>query len=381
MATGEAFTQNGSYALSERSSRILGALIRQYIDRGEPVSSLWLAQHGGVGLSSATVRSIMVELEQGGYIYQPHTSAGRVPTDQGYRYFVDRLLRTRKNSLSSPVVEARLRQAVSVRDVISNVSHELSVASHHLAFACMPSTETDTFKHIGFVPVNDATVLVVVRTKNGNVSQKPVRLNETVDRVSLTQGANYLNEEFFGLSLWDVRAAIVEQLRQEEMLYDQLRSRALRLASVTLEDMEPANQLFIEGAGFLAEEVSDGEDRVPLGILQTLLAMIERKDLLVKLLNEYIDGPGMTVVIGTENSTPEMQAFSLVTSTYFDGEHRGSIGIIGPRRMRYSRAISTVDRVSTAVSRVLVAQTTPPRNDRQRKTERVRRHRSGGSCK
>lgn len=371
MATGEAFTQNGSYALSERSSRILGALIRQYIDRGELVSSLWLAQHGGVGLSSATVRSIMVELEQGGYICQPHTSAGRVPTDQGYRYFVDRLLRTRKNSLSSPVVEARLRQAVSVRDVISNVSHELSVASHHLAFACMPSAETDTFKHIGFVPVNDATVLVVVRTKNGNVSQKPVRLNETVDRVSLTQGANYLNEEFFGLSLWDVRAAIVEQLRQEEMLYDQLRSRALRLASVTLEDMEPANQLFIEGAGFLAEEVSDGEDRVPLEILQTLLAMIERKDLLVKLLNEYIDGPGMTVVIGTENSTPEMQAFSLVTSTYFDGEHRGSIGIIGPRRMRYSRAISTVDRVSTAVSRVLVAQTTPPRNDRQRKTERV----------
>ena len=206
MATGEAFTRNGSYTLSERSSRILGALIRQYIDRGELVSSLWLAQHGGVGLSSATVRSIMVELEQGGYICQPHTSAGRVPTDQGYRYFVDRLLRTRKNSLSSPVVEARLRQAVSVRDVISNVSHELSVASHHLAFACMPIAETDAFKHIEFVPVNDATVLVVVRTKNGNVSQKPVRLNETVDRVSLTQGANYLNEEFFGLSLWDVRA-------------------------------------------------------------------------------------------------------------------------------------------------------------------------------
>ena len=371
MATGEAFTQNVSYSLSERSSRILGSLIRQYIDRGEPVSSLWLAQHGGVGLSSATVRNIMVELEQGGYIYQPHTSAGRVPTDHGYRYFVDRLLRTRKNSLSSPVVEARLRQGVSVRDVISNVSHELSVASHHLAFACMPRASADTFKHIEFVPINNATVLVVVKTKKGNISQKPVHLNEPVDQVALTQGANYLNEEFAGLPLRDVRTEIVKQLRQEQTLYDQLRARALRLASTTLEDMEPANQLFIEGAGFLAEEVSDGEDRVPLGILQTLLTMIERKDLLVKLLNEYIDGPDMTVVIGTENSTPEMQAFSLVTSTYFDGERRGSIGIIGPRRMRYSRAISAVESVSTAVSRVLVAQTTPLRNDRQRKTERV----------
>ena len=371
MPTGEAFTDNGSYTLSERSSRILAALIRQYIDRGEPVSSLWLAQHGGVGLSSATVRNIMVELEQGGYVYQPHTSAGRVPTDQGYRYFVDRLLRARTNSLSSPLVEARLRQAVSVRDVISNVSHELSVASHHLAFACMPRAMADTFEHIEFIQVNKATVLVVVRTKKGNVSQKPVRLNEPVDRVTLTQGANYLNEEFIGLPLRNVRAEIVKQLRQEQMLYDQLRSRALRLASTTLEDMEPANQLFIEGAGFLAEEVSDGEDRVPLGILQTLLTMIESKDLLVKLLNEYIDGPGMTVVIGTENSTPEMQAFSLVTSTYFDGERRGSIGIIGPKRMRYSRAISAVDSVSTAVSRVLVDQTNPPSNAQQRKTERV----------
>lgn len=371
MPTGESYTDNGSYTLSERSSRILGALIRQYIDRGEPVSSLWLAQHGGVGLSSATVRNIMVELEQNGYVYQPHTSAGRVPTDQGYRYFVDRLLRTRKNSLSSPLVEARLRQAVSVRDVISNVSHELSVASHHLAFACMPRATADTFEHIEFVQVNKATVLVVVRTKKGNVSQKSIHLNETVDRLTLTQGANYLNQEFIGLPLRDVRAEIIKQLRQEQMLYDQLRSRALRLASTTLEDMEPANQLFIEGAGFLAEEVSDCEDRVPLGILQTLLTMIESKDLLVKLLNEYIDGPGMTVVIGTENSTPEMQAFSLVTSTYFDGESRGSIGIIGPRRMRYSRAISAVDSVSTAVSRVLVAQTTPPRNDKQRKTERA----------
>ena len=161
MAVGEATTQLGSYTISERASLILGALIRQYIDSGEPVSSLWLAQHGGVGLSSATVRNIMVELEQNGYVYQPHTSAGRVPTDQGYRYFVDRLLRTRKNSLSSPLVEARLRQAVSVRDVISNVSHELSVASHHLAFACMPRATADTFEPVSYTHLTLPTICTV----------------------------------------------------------------------------------------------------------------------------------------------------------------------------------------------------------------------------
>lgn len=355
-------------ALPERSRRILSTLIRHYIDRGEPVSSLRLSQHVRVGLSSATVRNILVELEQAGYIYQPHTSAGRVPTDLGYRYFVDHLLSTRRTAYPSPHVEARLRQAGTVRDVLTHVSHELSVASHHLAFACMPRVKSEIFKRIEFVPVDNAKVLVVVTTANGDIAQKTVDLGEHSDRTALTQGANFLNDEFSGLPLWDVRAAVVEQLKQDRVLFDELRSQALRLASSTLENMVPLTYLFVEGAGFLAEEVSDGEDRVPLGILRTLLSMIERKDLLVRLLNEYIEGPGLTVVIGTENRSPEMQAFSLVTSTYFDGSQTGSIGIIGPRRMRYSRAISAVDQVSNAVSRVLVGQVTSTDHDRRHET-------------
>lgn len=358
----------GDGPLQDRSSRILDTLIRQYIDHGEPVSSLWLAQYGGVSLSSATMRNIMVELEQRGYIYQPHTSAGRVPTDQGYRYFVDRLLRTRRHTGTSSDVEARLRQASTVRDVLSNVSHELSVASHHLAFACTPDAASDTFKRIEFIPVDDSKVLVVVTTESGEVSQKTVDASERNDPKNLTEGASYLNTEFSGLPLRSVRTAIVEQLRQEQILYDQIRSRALRLASLTLDDMMAPGHLFVEGAGFLAEEVSDGEDRVPLEILRTLLAIIERKDLIVRLLNEYIDGPGVTVVIGTENASPEMQPFSLVTSTYFDGVRTGNIGIIGPRRMRYSRTISAVDRVSRATSRVLVAHATSSHHDRRHET-------------
>ena len=346
--------------LTPRASGILGALIAQYIETGEPVSSLWLAQHGDVGLSSASVRNVMAELEQAGYIWQPHTSAGRVPTDRGYRYFVDRLLSRRRD------VEARLRQAGTLSDVLSNVSHELSVASHHLAFACLPRVAAGTFRRIQFVALGSTKILVVVTTGDDETVHKAVDLGEETDRGALDEGARYLSETFAGLPLLDVRSAVVEQLRQERMLYDQLRSRALRLASLTLEDMVPPNHLFVEGAWFLAEEVSDGEDRVPLGILRTLLAMIERKDLLVRVLDEYLDGPGLTVVIGTENSSPEMQAFSLVSSTYFDGARTGRIGIIGPRRMRYSRAISAVDQVSRAVSRVLVDQTASSEHDRRR---------------
>ena len=354
--------------LTDRASRILAALVTRYIDRGEPVSSLWLAQDPSLGLSSASVRNVMAELEQAGYISQPHTSAGRVPTDRGYRYFVDRLLSRRRDMHPAPEVEARLRQAGTVSDVLSNVSHELSVASHHLAFACLPRVAAGTFRRIEFVPLGTTRILVVVTTEDDRIAHKAVALDEEVDRRALEQGARFLSETFAGLPLWEVRTAVVEQLRQERMLYDQLRSRALRLASLTLEEMAPPNHLFVEGAWFLAEEVSDGEDRVPLEILRTLLAMIERKDLLVRVLDEYLDGPGLTVVIGTENSSPEMQAFSLVASTYFDGSRTGRIGIIGPRRMRYSRAISAVDRVSRAVSRVLVEQTTSTEHDRRRES-------------
>ena len=339
--------------LPERSRRVLAGLVKQYIEQGEPVSSLWLAQHAGLKWSSATVRHVMARLEELGFVHQPHTSAGRVPTDLGYRAYVDLLLRARGDTGPAPEVEARLRQAGTMNDILSNVSHELSQASHHLGFALRPPA-VGTFRHIEFVQLDGSRILVTVSTDGQEIAHKVVDLGERMAATELQEGANYLNDEFAGQPLWDVRAAVVEQLRQERMLYDQLLSGALKLASSTLEDMLPQTGLFLEGACFLLDEVSDEEDRVPLSTLRTLLTMIEQKDQLVHLLNEYIEGPGLTVVIGTEHAFPELQNFSLVMSTYFDGARTGSVGVIGPRRMRYSRAIATVDSVSRAVSRVLV---------------------------
>lgn len=347
-----------SVDVSGRARRILAGLVRRYIDHGEPVSSLWLTRHGGFGCSSATVRNVLATLEALGYVHQPHASSGRVPTDRGYRAYVDLLLESRPEPKPAPDVEARLRQAGTVNDVLSNVSHELSIASHHLGFALLP-TPGRAFQHIEFVPLDGSRILVVVTADGHEVVHKVVDLGERIPASELRQGASYLNGEFTGMLLWDVRAAVADQLRQECMLYDQLLSRALRLASSTLEEVVPQNILFLEGAGFLAEQVSEDDARVPFGTLRALLSMIERKHQLVRLLNEYLDGSGLTVVIGTEHVSPEMKNVSMVMSPYFDGRLTGSVGVIGPRRMRYSRAISAVDSVSRAVSRVLVAQAAP----------------------
>lgn len=352
--------------LPERSRRLLATLIQEYIENGDPVSSRRLAEHGGFGLSPATVRNILAHLEDAGFVSQPHTSAGRVPTDLGYRCYVDFLLEHRRAAHSTPAVEARLRQAGSVNGVLSNVSHELSRVSHHLGFVLAPTNETAGFEHIEFVPLEGTRILVLVTAEGQQVRHKVVDIGERIERSELEQGARYINREFRGLTLGEVRASVIEHLRQEQVLYNALLSQSLRLTSSTLEDMVPHESVFIDGAMLLFDEVSDDEGPVSLATMRALLSMMQEKQRLLKLLSEYLGTDGLTVVIGTEHTEADLQAFSLVASAYFDGQQTGTVGVIGPRRMRYSRAIAAVDSVSQAVSRVLVNHAPPTTDDARR---------------
>ena len=352
--------------LPERTRRILATLIQEYVEHGAPVSSRQLVEHGGFGVSSATVRNILAALEDAGYVSQPHTSAGRVPTDVGYRCYVDFLLEHRRAARSTPAVEARLRQAGSVKGVLSNVSHELSRISHHLGFVLAPTSETAGFEHIDFVPLEGTRILVRVRAQAEQVCHKVVDIGERVQRSELEQGANYLNREFRGLSIGEVRALVIQRLREEQVLYDALLSQWLRLASSTLEDMVPQESVFVDGATFLFDEMSDEDGPVSLATLRALLAMMQEKHRLVRLLGEYLGVDGLRVVIGSEHAESELHAFSLVASAYSDGRQTGTVGVIGPRRMRYSRAIAAVDSVSQAVSRILLDHAPPPTEDARR---------------
>jgi heat-inducible transcriptional repressor len=336
--------------LPERDRRILGVLVQAYIDQGEPISSLWLANRG-FGVSSATLRNIMVRLEEQGYVKQPHTSAGRMPTDLGYRLYVDQLLAERKSSRPAPDVEARLRRAGTVENLLNHVSHEVSRASHQVGFAIAP--DSVTLERLDFVPLDGGKLLVVVVAAGGHVTHKVIEPTEEYDARELQEAANYLNHEFKGRSLVEVRQAVIERLREERTLYDELMARALRLASTTFEDIDPEPTVFFQGASLLLEDVSSEDAELTLKTLGTLLRMIEEKTRLVKLLDDYMGSEGLTVVIGTEHHAAEMQHFSLIASTYFDGHGTGTVGVIGPTRMRYSRAINAVDMLSKAISRMV----------------------------
>jgi len=342
--------------LAQRAARILIALVGEYIHTGEPVGSARLAQSAGLNVSSATVRNTLAELEELGYLQQPHTSAGRVPTDHGYRFYVDELLETPRPSRSGAAVEAQLRRNAGspalVEDVLVSVSGVLSRASHLVAFALPSAGRYGILKEIEFVPLTVSKVLVVVVADGGQITRKAIEVGEAVTQQDLRHAANYLNTEFAGLPLDEVRAAVIERLQHERTLYDALRSRALRLAQSSLEEFPRRPALFVDGASSLLDETIETSG-IPIATLRALLRMVEEKERLVRILNEYIDGPGLTIVIGQEHRSPDLRSFSLVASGYGHGSRRGTVGVIGPMRMHYSRTIAVVDGVAKAVSRVL----------------------------
>jgi heat-inducible transcriptional repressor len=340
--------------LQERDRQILGAVVQAYIEQGEPVSSLWLASRG-FGVSSATLRSVMARLEEQGYVQQPHTSAGRVPTDLGYRTYVDQLLTERRASRPAPQVEARLRRANAVGDLLSHASHEVSRASHQVGFTVAPAAASAVLEHLDFVPLGGERVLVIVVAAGGHISHKVIEPSEDYALSELQEAANYLNGEFKGRTLLDVRQAVLQRLSEERTLLDALMARALRLANSTLEGMDAPPVVFIQGTSLLLEEVGGVEPDVTLETLRALLRMIEEKTRLVELLDEYISGEGLTVVIGTEHHSPDLRRFSLIVAKYTDGQRGGAVGVIGPTRMHYSRAINAVESLSSAISRMVAA--------------------------
>jgi heat-inducible transcriptional repressor len=337
---------------TDRSRRVLAALVREYITSGEPVPSSLLVTAAGLGVSSATVRSILARLEEEGFVQQPHTSAGRIPTDRGYRFYVDLLLESKRPGRAATAVEARLRRDSPDRlidSLLPQVSHVLSQASRSIGFAIRPAHEAAVFDRVEFVPLGATRVLVVIVASGGHVIQKVIDVGEPLEADDLHQAANYLNAEFTGLPLHRAREAVHDRIHEERLLYDALLARAMRLATSAFADLPDDQTIYVEGASSLLDDATG----LTVQTLQALLQMIEEKQKLLQLLNEYIDGPGLTVVIGAEHLNPNLRPFSLILSTYDDGSGIGTVGVIGPTRMRYSRAIAVVDGAAQAVSRVL----------------------------
>lgn len=339
--------------LSVRSQQILEAIIEEHIATAQPVGSRSITQHQAIGLSPASVRNVMADLEDLGYLASPHTSAGRVPTEKGYRYYVDALLRVSAlNRQQKDQIEQHYhRHGLQMAELLREASRTLSSVAHYTGLVMVPRLRATVFRHIEFVKLSSRQVLVVFVTQSGMVQNRLIEVNEDFSPSELEQITNYLNQNMAGLSILEVKAKIVAEMAKEKALYDRLLQNAFRLSTAALAD-EATGEVIIEGTSHFLEqpEFSDLER------MKRVFRAFEQKSILVDLLDRGLQAKGVQIIIGSETEHSEIAGCSLITAAY-SGKRGilGTLGVIGPSRMPYSTIVPIVDYTASLISRMLEA--------------------------
>jgi heat-inducible transcriptional repressor len=339
-------------AFDDRRREILRTLIKRHIETGEPVGSESLSRALNRALSPATLRNVMADLEAAGYLDHPHTSAGRVPTDEGYRLFVDSLMDPEPLPTvdAAAITSALSSPDASAEQVMENASSVLSRLSRHVAFVLAPDIARTAFRHIDLVPLTAERVLVVMVSTTGLVTQKVIDLDERLSADELQACANYLNTHFTGMALSEIREKLLELMREEKALYDSLVKRAAALGERAFAVDDESASVYLDGtANILAQPEFEDVER-----MRALFATFEEKSRLVQILNECIAGDGIRVLIGHENPDPELQDLSFVTSRcQVEGDAGWGLGVLGSTRMEYARVVALVDQVSRSLAAAL----------------------------
>jgi heat-inducible transcriptional repressor len=348
-----------------RGQVILSAIINEHLVTGEPIGSKVIAEKfaNASGLSSATIRNVMSELEDFGLVEQPHTSAGRVPTDKGYRFFVDNLL----GVLSLSDEDLRLiNNEFGIKELDSHetpdrlmekTSQLLSALSNNVGIVVSPSLAKDKLQHIGFVNLSDKRILVVLVSAPNIVHNKIIRLKETFTSEELDRTARYLNKEFSGKSLAEIRAEILKLMHEETALFDKLLQTAMILCSQSIEsEADNLGDVYVDGTS----NILNKRDFADLERARGLIRTIEEKSRLVQILTECIERDAsvqgnVQVVIGSENSSASLQNCTLITAPYRigSGDAIGTLSVLGPTRIEYGRMISIVSYVAKILERLI----------------------------
>jgi heat-inducible transcriptional repressor len=359
---------NDKSPLDPRAEVLLAALIKEHLVTGEAVGSRVLSDRfsHGYGWSPATIRNVMGNLEEAGLVDQPHTSAGRVPTDKGYRYYVDnmlgeaRLSRSDLKAIDHLFAANDIDAASSPDRLMETASHVLSALSQNVGIVVSPSLAENRLKHIEFVQLPDKRILVVLVALSGIIHNKVIRVADEFAQDELDRTASYLNVEFNGKSLATIRAEIVELMKEEKALYDRLLQNAVLLCEQSLAGEETTGEVYVDGASnILTKPDFDDIER-----MRDLFRMFEEKSRLIKILNECVHDattyPGdVHVTIGREHLASSMRDCALITAPYRVGSNEsiGTLGVVGPMRIEYARIMAMVNYMARLIEQRLGEQT------------------------
>ena len=337
--------------LDPRLSDVLAEVVIRYIATGEPVSSRSLAKVGRFGVSSATIRNVMADLEDLGLLSHPHTSAGRVPTDRGYRYFIDHLMKSKRlTPREREIIDDEVAQASELDDVLQLASRLLSKFSDQVGIVFLPTLRRLSIRSIDLISISERKVMCVIVGVNGVVVSRVVEPVTSFAREELERISNYLTREYSGLSLVAIRDRLTRLMRQDRARVNTLLASVVTIGMEAIDQALPQDHdLFVEGASSILnkpEFVSNAD-----AIRKTMLAF-EEKERLIEILNRCIDEGGLQILIGSESQFTSSYNFSLVASRYGSVDSPvGLVGIIGPTRMEYSRVAPLVEYLGDALSR------------------------------
>ena len=326
--------------LNERSLHLLKTLVERYIQDGQPVGSRALSKNSDIKLSPATIRNVMADLDDLGLIHSPHTSAGRVPTVKGYRFFVDSLLTVKP--LESQAVEqlnSELKGVEDSADIVNKASQMLSEVTKMAGVVTLPKREVLCLRHIEFLPLSHTRVLVIFVTNEQEVHNKIIHTSKQFSEAELVQAANYLNSVYSGRSLTDVRQAVFDELQQDQQRANQGMIDAVNMAQQAFKQ-QPAEDYVLSGETNLMgfNELSD------MGHLKQLFDAFSQKQGVIHILDQCLLADGVQIYIGEESGYQAFDQCSLVTSSYaINDETVGVLGVIGPTRMAYEKVIPFVD--------------------------------------
>ncbi len=333
----------------ERQRQILTAIVRAYIETGEPVSSRTISRRHVESLSSATIRNVMADLEEEGYLYQPHTSAGRVPTATAYRYFAQQVAAQATLSREDQGwIRSELGAATTPEGIAERAGHVLAEVSRGLGIVVSPPISKSVLEHMRFVLLPDGRVVVVLVSSGGATRDKIIRPERAFQQQDLDRTSEYLNSHYVGQTLDAIRADLLARLATEQERYDLLVRDALSLCDPEMLEDGTTQRVYIEGAARIAA-APEFADRSQL---HELLVAIEEKHKLIALLAGCIDTPEpVHVQIGVQGIDPAGEHMTLISAPYsFHDQSQGTVGVLGPMRMQYERAITAVAFVARAFS-------------------------------
>ncbi|HJT29911.1 MAG TPA: heat-inducible transcriptional repressor HrcA [Pyrinomonadaceae bacterium] len=352
--------------LDSRAEVLLAALIKEHLVTGEAVGSRVLSDRfsHGFGWSPATIRNVMADLEEAGFVEQPHTSAGRVPTDKGYRYYVDNMLGEARLSRTDLKAIDHLFESIDAGSspdrLMETASHVLSALSQNVGIVVSPSLADNRLNHIEFMLLPDKRILVVLVSTANIIHNKVIRITDDLAQDDLDRTARYLNSEFSGKSLLAIRTEIVELMKEEKALYDRLLQNAILLCERSLEGEDTSAGVYIDGTSNILTK----PEFVDIERMRELFRTFEEKSRLIKILNECVHDaagyPGdVHVIIGREHPASSMRDCALITAPYRVGsnDNIGSLSVVGPMRIEYARIMAMVNYMARLIEHRLGEQT------------------------